>query len=105
MARRKGSFHRRRSNGGRKPRKRSQLQPAESALKHPVCLSGERRCPPEDVGGVHGYQEFLVVIFDPKHEEFERMVHWAGGHFVDEFDVKAVNQTLSRIRWPVRHRR
>jgi Plasmid pRiA4b ORF-3-like protein len=57
------------------------IQPAEIALKHPVCLAGERRCPPEDVGGVNGYQEFLEVIFDPKHEEYDQYVRWAGGHF------------------------
>jgi hypothetical protein len=31
-----------------------QIKRAEGALPHPVCLGGERRCPPEDVGGVHG---------------------------------------------------
>jgi Plasmid pRiA4b ORF-3-like protein len=81
------------------------ILPAESPLKHPICLSGERRCPPENVGGVHGYENFLQIIFDPKHEEYEPMVRWAGGHFVDEFDLKAVNETLTRMRWPVRHRR
>ena len=77
----------------------------DDAPKHPVCLAGERRCPPEDVGGVRGYQEFLDVILNPAHKEYEHMVRWAGGHFIDEFDLKAVNETLSRMRWPVRHRR
>jgi hypothetical protein len=81
------------------------ILPVESALKHPLCLAGERRCPPEDVGGVFGYQEFLEVIFDPNHEEYEQHVRWAGGHFVDEFDLKAANGKLARMRWPVRHRR
>jgi hypothetical protein len=81
------------------------IAPANDLVKKPICLSGERRCPPEDVGGVRGYQEFLEVIFDPEHEEYEQHVRWAGGHFVDEFDVKAVNGKLSRMRWPVRHRR
>jgi hypothetical protein len=77
--------------------------PSDDQSKHPVCLAGERRCPPEDVGGVHGYQEFLDVILDPDHEEYEQMVRWAGGHFIDQFDLKAVNETLSRMRWPVSH--
>lgn len=81
------------------------IQPADNALKYPVCVTGERHCPPEDVSGVHGYQEFLEVIFNPKHEQYEQLVRWAGGHFVDEFDLKAVNKKLSRMRWPVRHRR
>jgi len=79
--------------------------PVNDILKIPICLAGERRCPPEDVGGVYGYQEFLEVIFDPKHEQYEQFVRWAGGHFVDEFDVKSVNETLQRMQWPVRHRR
>jgi Plasmid pRiA4b ORF-3-like protein len=79
--------------------------PAEGAANRPVCLGGERPCPPENVGGVRGYQEFLEVIFDPKHEDYDQMVRWAGGHFQDEFDMKQVNKTLSRMRWPVRHRR
>jgi hypothetical protein len=80
------------------------IQRVEAALPHPVCLGGERRCPPEDVGGVHGYQEFLEAILDPKHEQYEQFVRWAGGHFHDEFQLKTVNQKLSRMRWPVRHK-
>jgi hypothetical protein len=72
----------------------------------PVCLAGERRCPPEDVGGPHGYQEFLEVVFQPGHEEFEEYREWAGNPVhAEEFDVGTVNKTLSRMRWPVRQRR
>jgi hypothetical protein len=78
--------------------------PAGTAVKTPVCLGGDRRCPREDVGGVSGYQEFLDAITDPTHEDYERLVMWAGGHFLDQFDVKAANETLKRMRWPVRHR-
>jgi hypothetical protein len=79
---------------------------AAEPLKKPVCTGGARRCPPEDVGGVSGYQKFLEVIFDPKHEEFEHLVGWAGGPVhAEEFDVKKVNAALSKMRWPVRHRR
>jgi hypothetical protein len=81
------------------------IVPVSDLLKTPICLAGERRCPPEDVGGVQGYQEFLEVIFDPKHEEYEQYVRWAGGHFEDELELEAVNGKLSRMRWPVRHRR
>jgi hypothetical protein len=54
---------------------------------------------------VFGYQKFLEVIFDPRHADYEHMVRWAGGHFQDEFDLKAANGKLSRMRWPVRHKR
>jgi hypothetical protein len=35
------------------------ILPVEGATNHPVCLGGDRRCPPEDVGGAYGYSDFL----------------------------------------------
>lgn len=78
------------------------ILPPEAA-KVPICIDGQRRCPPEDVGGIPGYERFLEIIFDPTHAEYEQYVTWVGGHFHDTFDRKAVNQILSRMRWPVRH--
>jgi hypothetical protein len=81
------------------------ILPSDFTLK-PVCLAGQRRCPPEDVGGPSGYEEFLAVIFEPGHDEFTHFRGWASGTFhAEEFDLKAVNDILSRMRWPVRHRR
>ena len=81
------------------------ITPSEALIK-PVCLAGERRCPPEDVGGPRGYQQFLEAVFDPKHQEFEHYRQWAGRPIhAEEFDLQAVNRVLSRKRWPVRHRR
>ncbi len=31
---------------------------AEPGEKYPQCIGGANACPPEDVGGVHGYREF-----------------------------------------------
>jgi len=70
-----------------------------------LCLGGDRHCPPEDVGGVRGYNEFLEVIFDPEHEEFEHYRKWADGFSPEHFDLAKVNETLTRMRWPKRHRR
>jgi hypothetical protein len=82
------------------------IVPVDAAMPKPVCLAGKRRCPPEDVGGASGYTEFLSVIFEPGHEEFEHFRGWAGGTFhAEEFNVMAVNEVLERMRWPKRHRR
>jgi Plasmid pRiA4b ORF-3-like protein len=81
------------------------IVPCDSALIRPVCLAGERSCPPEDVGGVWGYNEFLEVIFEPGHEEFDHYRGWADGFQPEYFDLPKVNETLSRMRWPKRHRR
>ncbi|MBI2555343.1 MAG: plasmid pRiA4b ORF-3 family protein [Candidatus Rokubacteria bacterium] len=47
----------------------------------PVCLGGARACPPEDCGGVRGYESVLEAIRDPDHEERDAMLEWVGGHF------------------------
>jgi len=60
-----------------------------------ACLDGARACPPEDCGGVHGYQELLEILFDPTHPEFESSRTWVGPAFhPEQFDRRAVNQQL-----------
>jgi hypothetical protein len=68
-------------------------------LKTPMCLDGANACPPEDVGGVYGYRDFLEIINDPNHEEHEALLTWCGGHFdATAFDLTAVNQLLQEIK-------
>lgn len=69
---------------------------AEKGGRYPVCVEGERNCPPEDVGGVWGYAEFLEVIANPKHEEHERMLEWAGDFDPEEFDAGETTKAMRR---------
>ena len=70
---------------------------AEPKGKYPRCLEGERACPPEDVGGVWGYVDFLEAIGNPKHEQHREMKEWVGGKFDPEkFSVDAVNKQLRK---------
>jgi Plasmid pRiA4b ORF-3-like protein len=55
--------------------------PAEPGRTYPACLAGARACPPEDVGGVHGFAEFLKAIADPKHPEHAEDLAWVGGSY------------------------
>ena len=41
-----------------------------------IALSG--KCPPEDVGGPPGYENFLEAIADPKHPEHVDIMEWNG---------------------------
>jgi len=71
------------------------LSPAED-VEYPICIDGARACPPEDCGGVWGYQEFLEAIADPKHEEHESYLEWVGGEFDPEaFDLDEANGMLA----------
>jgi hypothetical protein len=56
----------------------------EIGVKYPRCIAGERSCPPEDCGGVWGYEELLEILTDPDHEEYEEHKEWAGEYFNPE---------------------
>jgi hypothetical protein len=65
--------------------------PRAPGTEYPRCAGGARRCPPEDCGGIPGFEEFLAAIADPQHAEHEAMLTWAGGAYdPDEFDPGAV---------------
>lgn len=64
------------------------------------CIAAARACPPEDVGGLHGYYEFLEAISDPEHPEHQSMRDWYGGAFeAEHVDLEAINATLAQEPW------
>lgn len=80
------------------------ILPADPAVHYPLCVAGKRACPPEDVGGVWGYEEFLEIIADPNAGEHDEMLEWIGGEFdPEEFDLDAINQSLQQFK-PTRGR-
>lgn len=69
----------------------------EAGRQYPICLEGERACPPEDVGGIGGYEEFLTIIADADHEEHHEMLHWVGGTFdPDAFDSAIATKRMKK---------
>ena len=68
------------------------ILPRENNVNYPRCIDGKRACPPEDCGGIWGYEDFLEIIRNPNHEEHEEMLEWVGGEFGPEhFDVREVH--------------
>jgi hypothetical protein len=72
---------------------------AEPGARHPVCVAGNGACPPEDCGGVWGYEHLREVLADPADEEHEEMLQWLGLQTDAEldparFDVDEVNRAL-----------
>ena len=66
--------------------------------KYPVCLDGERNCPPDDCGGIGGYKDLLKILKNKKHEEHKEMLEWLGNPFDSEaFDCEKVNKELKRF--------
>jgi hypothetical protein len=77
------------------------VQPVKG-VQYPQCLSGERKCPPEDCGGPGGYGLFLEAIHDPEHDEHETFLEWIGGEFdPDEFDPEQVQFDDPEERWRI----
>ena len=75
------------------------ILPPEPGVHYPFCLKGKRACPPEDCGGVWGYDDLLETIKDPGNEEYEEMMDWLGGEFDPEaFDLDSINQRLKGMR-------
>jgi len=60
---------------------------AVPGLTYPRLINATGRCPPEDVGGPWGYDEFLDALSDPAHENHAEMKGWIG----EAFDPTAVD--------------
>jgi hypothetical protein len=70
---------------------------ADPDQKYPLCVEGERACPPEDVGGPPGYEDLLEAIADPAHDQHGEFLEWAGGSFDPErFDPVAATKRMRR---------
>lgn len=66
------------------------IEPADPAVSYPLLIEATGRCPPEDVGGPPGYEEFLAAMADPAHERHAEIVAWHGETF-DPNDIHLVD--------------
>lgn len=72
------------------------ILPYKSGETAPKCIGGRRGCPPEDVGGVWGYKEFLEAYNDKTHPGHKENMEWAGEYFDPErFGPNEINEILS----------
>lgn len=75
---------------------------AEPGRSYPRCLTGRRACPPEDCGGIGGYQNLLDALADAAHDQHEEMLDWLSLDAADEFDPAQfskdnANQRLAKL--------
>jgi len=72
--------------------------PIEPKMKYPLCLEGERACPPEDCGGTPGYCDYLDAIADPEHEQHNEMLEWRGTFDPEAFDAKKATKEMRKVK-------
>ena len=71
-----------------------------AGTKYPRCVDGARKAPPEDCGGVSGYESMLRILDDPADDEYKSMIEWLGGPFdPDAFDPTQVRFDNPKTRW------
>lgn len=74
------------------------LSPEESG-RWPRCVDGARACPPEDCGGVGGYQDLLAAMKNRAHPDRKHYLDWLGAEFLPEqFEVDAINRQLGSLK-------
>lgn len=71
----------------------------ELLVKYPVCVAGERACPPEDCGGIPGYENLLRVLSNPRTIECKDMVSWLKGHAKNYFPYQAEHFSPEEVKF------
>jgi len=71
----------------------------EEEMRGPYCIGGEGACPPEDIGGMHGYREMLEVFEKPGSKEQREYKQWLGLVEGEKWDarfcsIREVNKRL-----------
>jgi len=78
-----------------------EILPRPADFTGPVCLAGERACPPEDCGGVPGYEDILRLLAQPPDrddaDDAERR-EWVDWFAPARFDLAAVDRDFRRIK-------
>jgi hypothetical protein len=69
---------------------------SEPGAKYPRCLDGERACPPEDVGGVYGFADYVEAIANPHHSEYRELLKWNGPFDPAQFDAKKATSRMKK---------
>jgi hypothetical protein len=69
---------------------------SEPRAKYPRCVDGERACPPEDVGGVYGFADYVEAITNPNHSEHRELLKWNGPFDPTQFDAAKATRRMKK---------
>jgi hypothetical protein len=67
--------------------------------KYPICIGGLRKAPPEDSGGITGYEMSLELMIGDKKKDYSLISEWYGENYDPEyFNLEEVNEALTQLR-------
>jgi hypothetical protein len=66
---------------------------------YPTLLDGEGDAPPEDVGGVAGFVEFLKEYKNPDSKHHNKAREWAKQQHYREYDPDWINHMIKAVKW------
>lgn len=75
----------------------SDRQPLTEAAELPRCLDGDCACPPENSGGVWGYESLLERLEDAGDPDYEELLEWLIDFDPEHFDCAAINRQLQSM--------
>ena len=63
----------------------------DDSVKYPICIGGEKACPPEDCGGTWGYGDIIRILKKgAKNQDDQEFLEWVGGYNPDDFNPENV---------------
>ncbi len=75
-----------------------EVLPLVEGMSYPRLVGGARRGPPEDAGGIPGFEEFLSAMGDPTHARHAEVSRWYGRPFdPEEIDHAEIAVRLAKL--------
>lgn len=69
---------------------------SEPKIRLPRCLDGAGACPPEDIGGVYGFVDYVEAITNPNHSEYNEFLEWNGPFDPAQFDAAQATRRMKQ---------
>lgn len=69
----------------------------EYPFGYPSLIGGEGDCPPEDCGGIGGYERLLEILKDSNSPDHREMKTWAKSVGYTKFNLKKTNSLMNEI--------
>jgi hypothetical protein len=77
----------------------------DEVVDYPICIDGAMSCPPEDCGGVGGYEFLKEVLNDPDHPEYDFYADMYGetidatSFYIGEINTLLKEDNFGALEW------